>query len=90
MKKEKKIDPPDQPEHPDAPNPPTPPVPTLPVVPSYTVSTTQTAGGDVRVSHCGLCAEPRRIFNFSGGVSALELRMAPDREGNFGAVLSVM
>lgn len=48
------------------------------------------AGGDVRVSHCGLCAEPRRIFNFSGGFSALELRMAPDREGNFGAVLSVM
>lgn len=47
------------------------------------------AGGDVHVSHSGLKAEPRRIFNFSGGFSALELRIVPDRDGNFEAVLRV-
>jgi len=46
-------------------------------------------GGDVRISHSGLKADPRRIFNFSGGFSALELRIAPDNDGNFGAVISI-
>ena len=47
------------------------------------------AGASVRVSHSGLISEPRRIFNFSGGFSALELRIKPDKDGNFGAVVSV-
>ena len=45
-------------------------------------------GGDIRVSHSGLAADPKRIFNFSGGFSALELKMKPDKDGNFGAVIS--
>ena len=46
-------------------------------------------GADVRVNFSSIKAEPRRIFNFSGGFSALELRIAPDADGNFGAVIII-
>lgn len=46
-------------------------------------------GADVRVNFSSLSTEPRRIFNFSGGFSALELRIAPDAEGNFGAAINI-
>lgn len=52
-------------------------------------ATLRRAGAEVRVEHSGLAAEPRRIFNFSGGFSALELRIAPDADGNFAAAISV-
>ena len=40
-------------------------------------------GGDVEIGISGLRSEPRRIFNFSGGFSALELKVAPDDTGLF-------
>ena len=47
------------------------------------------AGADVIVKHSGLKADPRRIFNFSGGFSALELKLLPDEDGNFGAAIII-
>lgn len=38
---------------------------------------------DVRIVHSGIKPAPRRIFNFSGGFTALELRIVPDSNGNF-------
>ncbi len=46
-------------------------------------------GAEVKVNHSGLKSAPRRIFNFSGGFSALELRIAPDADGNFGAAIII-
>jgi len=46
-------------------------------------------GADVTVKHSGLKNEPRRIFNFSGGFSALELTLSPDAGGNFGAAIII-
>lgn len=46
-------------------------------------------GADVRVEHSGMKSAPRRIFNFSGGFSALELRISPDSEGCFGASIII-
>ena len=46
-------------------------------------------GGDVKVAHSRLKSEPRRIFNFSGGFSALELRIIPDKNGNFAAEIFI-